>query len=201
MAAEPPTAPCARPPARMRSTNARMPNDVLAAATHVMAHAMRRRRAMNRWVMFVWTRACVGWSEGDHAGEQETRRHKFLLHHHSFCWEAPRPVLNGRPIGGPIGRENDFRSERERRDFVAACVQHAAQIGANLALLMKPRLACSTVVVNLRAGWGTLYDSVAISGSVACRRCRDRAACRALGRTLVASKKGRCDAHFHALGN
>jgi hypothetical protein len=57
-----------------------------------MAHAMRMVRAMNNDMMFVGTRICVGWRERDHAGEQKTHRHEFLLHHHSFCWGTPQPV-------------------------------------------------------------------------------------------------------------
>src|ERR1700742_3316927 len=90
LAAQPPAAPRARPPVCMRNASARVPHGVFAAPVRVMAHAMRMRRAMNRWVMFVWTRVRVGWREGDHAGEQKTRRHKFLLHHHSFCWRTPQ---------------------------------------------------------------------------------------------------------------
>ena len=92
-----------------------------------MAYAVRMVSAVNERAVLVWTRIGVGWREGDHAGEQETRRHKFLLHHHSFCWEDPQARSHGRPIGAPIRRENGFRSDTEPRDFVAARAQHAAQ--------------------------------------------------------------------------
>src|SRR5947208_6489323 len=89
LAAKPPAAPGPRPPARVGDTGARVAQ-MLATASHVMAHAVRMVRAVNGRVMLVWTRAGVCWREGDNAGEHEKGRDEFLLHHHSFVGRADR---------------------------------------------------------------------------------------------------------------
>ena len=87
-------------------------------AMEVHGEAMLVRRAVDGMVMVaVRTRLRVGLRKGDHAGEHEKGRDKFLLHHHSYGFVVfgnPSPGRSA-PIDGSIGRENDLRWERRVR--------------------------------------------------------------------------------------